>query len=375
MLECYQKIQQVDKLKKELPPKPYCTDDLNRGLKIRTRATALKKRYIQLNPPYQKRFITFDLDYDTWAYVAEDFDLPQPIWCVGNTKNGHAHLIYALWHPVYTTSAAHVKPLRYLAAIEAAMTRKLEADPMYSGLISKNPWSSEWLVYQTGNMLYDLAFLAEYLPDLEVKLLKKPVGEIAGLGRNCFIFEAVRVWSYREVRRYWGTHKCVSSWFDAVERRCAEENANFSEPLYEMEVRCISRSIARWTWQHMSPTGFSDWQRRNIARRWDRESRKSMGLELLSEGLTVVEVAELLGVTERTCYNWKSQFPEERKIILPEEYRGTEGREKLIDTEGISLATFYRRQHEEEPRPEPLSESKPWEAEGISKATWYRRKT
>ena len=318
MLECYEEIRQVNRLKKELPPKPYCTNDLKRGLKIRTRAVALKKRYIQMNPPHQKRFITFDLDYETWAYVAEDFNLPQPLWCVGNVQNGHAHLIYGLWHPVYTTSVAHVKPLKYLAAVEAAMTRKLEADPMYSGLISKNPWSSEWRVFQTGNMLYDLAFLADYLPELKVKPLQKPVAEVAGLGRNCFIIENVRVWSYREVRNYWGTNKSLTSWFEAVERRCAEENAKFSEPLYGSEVRCIARSISLWTWRRMDPAGFSEWQRVNVNHRWD--SKKDMGLELLSEGLTTSEVAEELGVTERICYRWN----QERKSDIITRSRGAE---------------------------------------------------
>lgn len=335
----------MNMLKKELPLKPYCTNDLKKGLRIRTRATALKKRYIQLNPPHQKMFITFDLDYETWAYVARDANLPQPLWCVGNAANGHAHLIYGLLHPVCTTSAAHVKPLRYLAAIEGAMARKLGADPMYSGLISKNPWSSEWVVYETGKMLYDLAYLADYLPEMSVKPLKKPRTDIAGLGRNCCVFEAVRVWSYQEVRRYWGEGKGLCSWMEAVESRCAEENAKFAEPLFEGELRGIARSIARWTWQHMDPAGFSEWQRGNIKHRWDKESKKAMGLELLSEGLTPSEVAAALGVTERTCYNWKASVAPKREIILPEEYRGADGKKRLVEQEGISLRTYYRRHH------------------------------
>ena len=138
--EYYREIEDATTLQKSLPPKPYCSDELKTGLRIRPRATALTKRYLQLNPPHQRVFLTFDLDYRTWAYVAEDVSLPQPIWCVVNPKNGHAHLIYALaYPPVYTTSTSHLKPLQWLAVIEAAMRRKLGADPMFSGLISKNP--------------------------------------------------------------------------------------------------------------------------------------------------------------------------------------------------------------------------------------------
>ena len=370
--EYYREIEDATVLQKELPPKPYCTDDLKTGLRIRPRETALTKKYIQLNPPHQKVFLTFDLDYPTWAYVAEDVSLPQPIWCVGNVKNGHAHLIYALNHPVYTTSAAHLKPLKWLAAIEAGMRRKLGADPMYSGLISKNPWCEKsWIVYNTCKIVYDLAYLAEWV-DLSIENLKKPREEVVGLGRNCAVFENVRVWAYREIRRHWGSReKHYTGWLNAVKYRCQEENAKFTEPLDRRELWGIAKSISRWVWKRMKPAGFSEWQRGNINHRWDKESRREIGLELLQSGMTTLEVADILGVTQRTCQMWNNLLMPKREIILPEEYRGAEGKQRLVETEGVSLRTYYRHQQEEYTR--PLSKSSPWEAEGISKATWYRK--
>ena len=370
--EYYREIEDATILQEELPSKPYCSDDLKTGLRIRPRATALTKKYIQLNPPHQRVFLTFDLDYRTWAYVAEDVSLPQPIWCVGNEKNGHAHLIYALASPVYTTSASHLKPLQWLAAIEAAMRRKLGANPMYSGLISKNPWNNKWLVCQTGNLLYTLAYLSEWV-ELSMKALKKPREEVIGLGRNCAIFENVRVWAYREIRHHWGSREeNYTKWLNAVKYRCQEENAKFSVPLDRDEVCGIAKSISRWVWKRMKPESFSEWQRKNINHRWD--SKKEEGLSLLKAGMTTLEVAGVLGVSQRTCQRWNELLMSKREIILPEEYRGTGGNQRLMETEGISLRTYYRRQQKEEGHRVPLRESKPWDAEGISRRTWERRR-
>ena len=368
--EYYSKIEDATILQEELPPKPYCSDELKTGLRIRPRSTALTKRYIQLNPPHQRRFLTFDLDYPTWAYVAEDVNLPQPIWCVGNTKNGHAHLIYALKYPVYTTSAAHLRPLQWLAAIEAAMRRKLEADPMYSGLISKNPWSSKWQVYQTGNLLYTLHYLSEYV-DLSIKTLKTPREEVIGLGRNCTVFENVRVWAYREIRHHWGSREeNYTKWENVVKYRCEEENAKFTEPLCMSELCGIAKSISRWVWKRMKPESFSEWQRKNINHRW--HSKKEEGLSLLQSGMTTLEVAEVLEVSQRTCQRWNELLMPKREIILPEEYRGSEGEQRLIDAEGVSLRTYYR--HHEEGYTPSLREPKPWEDMGISKRWYYQLK-
>ena len=71
---------------------------------------------------------------------SDDCDLPRPLFFVGNRENGRAHLIYALRTPVLKTGMEHIKPLKYLQAITEAYCEWLHADPMYCGLISKNPW-------------------------------------------------------------------------------------------------------------------------------------------------------------------------------------------------------------------------------------------
>lgn len=338
MLTCYSEIQEVSALLDDLPYKPYCSNDLKTGLLIRPRSVAIGQKYIELNPPHVKKFLTFDLDYPSWPYVADDVFLPQPLWYVENRENGHSHLIYVLRTPVFTTSAAHLKPLKYLNAIVDAYSERLNADPMYSGLISKNPWSDKWRVVQTGDMIYDLDFLADAVwRELSRKPTKKPVENVAGLGRNCWIFEHVRVWSYRAIRKFWGGKGYsgnLAGWEEAVEYKCLEENAKFFYPLEGREIKQIVKSISSWTWRRLNAKGFSEWQRKNINRRWDKESKKAQGIAMLKDGYSVEDVILKLNVSQATVYNWL-------KEASPDDVKRT------------------------------LTALKPWEAQGISRRMWY----
>ncbi|MDY6411342.1 MAG: replication initiation protein [Synergistales bacterium] len=341
---CYdsegREIEDVNELKELLPVKPFCSrgdgrGDLSRyGLRILPRELALKKAYIQLNPPHMQIFMTFDLDYSTWVYISEDVNLPLPLWCVGNEKNGHAHLIYGLANPVFTTDKAREKPQWILKAIYNAYREKLGADSSYSQLISKNPFAGEcWQVFNLCNMLYTLEYLASF-----VELPRIPVNKISedrgSLGRNCAIFEHVRVWSYKAVRAYWG--KTFEAWLDAVFVKCMSENIDFQTPLSQKEVYNIAKSIAAFTWRKITPENFREMQRRSVNIRWSRESQKENGITLMKEGWTVDELREALGVSRATVFNWKK---------------------------GAGI------------KRENLTELKAWEREGISRATWYRRRT
>ena len=62
MLTCYSEIQEVSALLDDLPYKPYCSNDLKTGLLIRPSSVAIGQKYIELNPPHVKKFLTFDLE-------------------------------------------------------------------------------------------------------------------------------------------------------------------------------------------------------------------------------------------------------------------------------------------------------------------------
>jgi hypothetical protein len=234
-----------------LPRRPYCSDDLSRGLVIRHTATALRYRHIQPNAPLETAWLVFDVDYVGAAFAWEKVNLPPPTLTVSNPKNGHAHLFYGLNTPVGMSDAARDAPIRYAAAVQAAFLAKLCADPGYAGHIAKNPfhnaWSALWVQH-----LYDLGELAEY-----VELPKRHVQrEVLGLGRNCTLFDELRAWAYQGVREYKRNGATADQWHRAVLGQAEKLNA-FPVPLSFSEVKAVAKSIAKWTWRNFSDAAFS----------------------------------------------------------------------------------------------------------------------
>ena len=63
----------------QMPVKPYCSDDLSTGLRIRKKEKALEMLYIQANQPAIQTCLLFDLDDDNCFYKFEDVGLRWPI--------------------------------------------------------------------------------------------------------------------------------------------------------------------------------------------------------------------------------------------------------------------------------------------------------
>lgn len=55
------------------PKRPYCSDDLESGLRIRSLMQALKKPYIQANPPYLRVWSIYDVDRPYCDYEKGEF--------------------------------------------------------------------------------------------------------------------------------------------------------------------------------------------------------------------------------------------------------------------------------------------------------------
>ena len=245
-----------------LPRRPYCTDDPAQGLLIRPQATALAYRHIQHNPPPHVACLVFDVDssdgYEAW----KDAGLPAPNWITFNPKNSHAHYGYYLEAVVARTCAAKQKPLRYLAAIEHVLAKRLGADMGYAGLITKNPTHSDWLTVWHQIEPYSLDYLAEFCPDADLAAYsRRSRKEVGGLGRNVTVFDNVREWAYSSVRAYWRPNG-YEAWADAVRSACESANAFGREqggPLPVSEIRATAKSIARWVWRNLTPSTFADY--------------------------------------------------------------------------------------------------------------------
>jgi len=230
--------------------KPRLLADKGYGQVIRLLRFADAFKYIQAQTPVAAHRIVIDIDRDVRAITrCNDWwnllDVPYPSYVLLNAENGHAHVFYELENAVATHDAARTGPLRYLAAVEAALRLALGGDVDYGGFLCKNPHSAAWELHKGRKALYSLPELADYLelPRLE-DLKRKP----SGFGRNCTLFDSVRLWAYRAVGGYRGGS--VDAWSIAVYEQAVSCN-NFPQPLLDSEVRATAKSVARWTWKHL----------------------------------------------------------------------------------------------------------------------------
>lgn len=239
------------------PRNPYCTDDLEAGLRIRSLRHAVTKPYIQANPPNLRVWSIYDVDRPGAALAWDDAGLPPPAWAAVNRENAHAHLVWGLSAPVLVDGlGARDAPMRYLCAVESLMRSKLDADQGFSGLITKNPAHSLWRVLRGPRLAYDLGELAEYLPDIEKHRPRQGVSpERVGLGRNVALFDALRKWAYVAIRSYRNAGGGLDAWNDwtsKVQTRALVLNAEmFGARLMDSrEVWHIAKSVSKWVWRH-----------------------------------------------------------------------------------------------------------------------------
>ena len=313
--------EQLQLFREHLPRKPYCTDDLGAGLQIRPANMAARRRYIQANPPWLRAWIIMDVDRPGGALAWDDADLPLPAWSSANPANGHAHLAWGIEAPVLLGQHDRQRPMRYLAAVESAMTAKLEADPGYSGLITKNPIHSHWRTAWAppGAGTYDLGYLSEWLDLPKHAPRERP--ERVGVGRNVDAFDYLRHRAYREVRGWkrasgpgvfvhWQKHL-----YDLVLDYTGLEHP---APLDFRECHHIAKSVAHWVWTHFdvdaSDARFSALQahrgkKSGEARRQATEQQRATARLLRSKGMSIRAIADELGVAKSTASDWVSGEP------------------------------------------------------------------
>lgn len=239
-----------------LPRRPYCSDDLAHGVQIRRKDFAVAKSYIQPNYPGLMSWLVFDCDHDDTFGCWDDGRLAPPNLAVMNRDNGRGHLFYLL-NPVCTSSAARIRPLRYLAAIQQQYTCRLRADPGFAGLVAKNPHSASWHVHELHAKMHSLGDLADWV-DLRPLAQGAAIATIAnGLGRNCTLFDRLRTWAYGRVdlyRRGVSIARASEMFANACQLEAVRFN-DFPTALPLSEVRATAKSVARWTWQNYQGEG------------------------------------------------------------------------------------------------------------------------
>ncbi|MHB1320815.1 MAG: replication initiation protein [Acidithiobacillus ferrivorans] len=319
-----------------LPHKPYCSDDLAAGLQVRPAQQALTHRYLQYNSPAMVWVIAQDVDRQVDAGYFERRSAPKPNCVVKNPDNGHAHALYFLAAGVCRTDAGRLKPLRYLAAVEGALCRQLEADPGFAGLVTKNPLHPSWETLVVHDHQYTLAELAEPL-DLKSAANEKAYRD-SGSGRNVTSFDTVRLWAYSAVRDFWGPNG-LSRWQAAVLGKVDEVNTQFPQSLPFAEVKAIAKSVSNWTWQRFTPDGLHDLIERTHtpelqaargkkatnqaragvasgqARRLTRDQERATARIMAAQGKSTREIGAEIGVDQSTVVRWLAdQVMHERPI-------------------------------------------------------------
>jgi hypothetical protein len=299
-----------------LPRRPYCSDDLEQGLRIRSLARALTRPYIQVNPPYLRVWSVYDVDRPGAALAWEDANLPPPAWAAVNRQNAHAHLVWGLSAPVLVDSPdMRQAPLRYLCAVESAFRAKLAADPGYSGLITKNPMHPLWRLLRGPQRGYELGELAEWV-DLSKHAPKRKPEQI-GLGRNVTLFDWLRQYAYRHVRHYKTDVRNFVLWQSHLNNKALLRNGDFQHPLDGREVWHIARSVSKWTWRRFdlaaSDARFSALQAARgrqggvasgLSRAAASEDKRASARLMRAQGMSLRAIAAELGVSHEIVRKW-----------------------------------------------------------------------
>jgi len=293
---------QLELFKGALPIRPYCTNDPTNGLMIRTLDHALRCRYIQPNNPNSKLWMVYDIDRPTCvSELTDDLLLPSPHFFVQNKKNQHAHAFYGLEAAIHLNQNSSQKAIRFAAAVDCALTSKMAADGQYSGLIAKNPAHNHWQTYTLNADPYDLGEIADYL-DLDTFNDQRRLLPETGLGRNVNLFNRLRKWSYRAIRQGWPDR---IQWDRACLDRAVAYNIT-DNPLPHNEVRHTARSVAKWTYQHFSQTGFSELQSARGSRKGKKRRDELLPkvIEMRAHGASHQAIADAVDVPKRTVGDW-----------------------------------------------------------------------
>lgn len=238
---------------------PFCTDNFKiDGIYRLKKEKALSKIYIEHNNESFINSIVFDMDNDSGAIAWDTAGVPIPNFITQNPRNGHAHLFYALSSPVCITENAHRKPQKLLRGVIAGLTDRLGADPCYTGKITKNPLNPQWRTFWNNTEPYELNFLREFIEEKRLPT-KTIIRRTAAEGRNCALFDLLRLYAYGVVFKYQKAEDYTGFMSD-LEERATLINNDFDAPLCWKEIWHTIKSITDWTWFNFDHERFSEIQ-------------------------------------------------------------------------------------------------------------------
>ena len=323
----------------DLPSKPYCSDTKNLSL-VRPKATASKQPYIQANHPSLIKWLFIDIDSELKhsklvSYFDEnllfrfhDRNLPPPQIIMRNPSNGHVQYGYKLKDPVSLFENSRQAPVKYLKALQYALTVQLGGDMSFGGSLAKNPLDTQtWDIFITGAEPYSLADLHGWLDldDPSNKPPKRPrraanddyVSPFAGLGRNCDTFDYLRFIAYRIAHSMTQT-----ALYNHLLKLGLEFNSRFEQPMLYSEVRAICRSIAKFCKTSPRYVAYtqrfsekqaekgrkgglvSDSSKGGLARSVSYNEQRQQAKTMFDEGMKISAIAIALNVHRNSVSKW-----------------------------------------------------------------------
>jgi len=219
-------------LLERLPARPYCADDFH-NVVIRGKTQARKMRYFQANHP-GLHLLAVDIDRPFDPADLDHANIPWPS-IVTHTPHGW-HGLWMLKKPIPDRS---VRAMRWASDIQRGIRRRLGGDPGFSGFLIRNPVRHDHV--DTGR-LFSLQELDRFLDPVD-KMREQEVEVGDGFGRNCTMFNEVRLWAYRHV----GDFADFESWHSAVLERCIAAWVAVGGHA-ERDPYHTAKSIAKWVW-------------------------------------------------------------------------------------------------------------------------------
>lgn len=312
----------LDRFLNNLPHKPYCADNFEwgGGLKIRSKSIAITKPYIQFNHPNWKKYIILDIDnpgaVSDWIF--EKSHLPAPNLVIENKKNGRAHFVFELIDAVSFTAKSSLKAQNYYTAVSKSLTEHFDADQRYTGLICKNPFSSQWRISSFKEEPYHLKELADKLelPSLYFSnTLKKDHSandDDLICGRNDGAFHSVRKLAYKDIKDFKENGgRLFDLWFNHVLNLVKEKNTFFTKPMDYKECFHIAKSISKFCWNKHDECveRFKIKQSERASKAGKKRSAQYEGIRkeakrLFRSGSSVALIAEKLKVSVRSIQRY-----------------------------------------------------------------------
>jgi hypothetical protein len=232
----------VHSLATAISSKPYCSSNFSTGVQIRPKFTALERPHIQINTPWEVKYIVLDVDKP--LYELSNWKI-KPSLVVLNPENDHYHVYFQLETPVLMGEKANPHPQAYLKAVIKKMITAFDADPNYSGLIAKNPLHHRWQIAPyKGRTTYSLKRLEKAVSGYPQAVKTNLIDSVEG--RNCTVFDTLRFWSYRQIQAF----QSPLDWDIHVMDKCLSINQMLPIALEDREAFQIGKSVSKWTWRN-----------------------------------------------------------------------------------------------------------------------------